>query len=222
MTRVLQIRRGTTTQHENFTGMPGEITFDTDARTLRVHDGVTLGGFALARADAITSGGTTGGGGTDNVVPDTGNGDNTETGGTGSDTSHECTFDINSVTDDVWAPIVARNIPPLFTILERTLTRPPSATTKMEYIFETDETPMFVRAFLVCKTPESGYAIGDETTAFGIGTYAVPPINTYRDDSGLHVVMGVGNQNLWVVHKTTGVAADITPANWRVLFRLYC
>ena len=62
MAKVLQIRRGTTAQNDNFTGMTGEITFDTDAKTLRVHDGQTLGGFALARADATSGGGTTGGG----------------------------------------------------------------------------------------------------------------------------------------------------------------
>lgn len=50
MARVLQIRRGNASQNDNFTGMVGEITMDTDAKTLRVHDGETLGGFALARA----------------------------------------------------------------------------------------------------------------------------------------------------------------------------
>ena len=53
MSRVLQIRRGTTAQNDNFTGMSGEITYDTDAKTIRVHDGQTLGGVALARADEI-------------------------------------------------------------------------------------------------------------------------------------------------------------------------
>ncbi len=52
MTRVLQLRRGTGAQNDNFTGLSGEVTFDSDACTLRVHDGQTLGGFALARADA--------------------------------------------------------------------------------------------------------------------------------------------------------------------------
>ena len=55
MTRILQIRRGTATQNDNFTGMAGEITMDTTNKTLRVHDGSTQGGFALARADAIPS-----------------------------------------------------------------------------------------------------------------------------------------------------------------------
>lgn len=59
MTRVLQLRRGTTAQNDGFTGMPGEITMDIDAKTLRVHDGETLGGFALQRADdAATNAGT--------------------------------------------------------------------------------------------------------------------------------------------------------------------
>lgn len=53
MTRVLQIRRGTSTQNDNFTGLNGEITFDTTNKTVRVHDGETLGGIALARHDEI-------------------------------------------------------------------------------------------------------------------------------------------------------------------------
>ena len=53
MSRVLQIRRGTTAENDNFTGLSGEITYDTTAKTLRVHDGATLGGVALARADQI-------------------------------------------------------------------------------------------------------------------------------------------------------------------------
>ena len=53
MSRVLQIRRGTTAENNNFTGLAGEITYDTEVKTIRVHDGTTLGGIALARADAI-------------------------------------------------------------------------------------------------------------------------------------------------------------------------
>ncbi len=53
MTRVLQLRRGTTANNDAFTGMPGEITMDTDAKTLRIHDGETLGGFEIARRDDI-------------------------------------------------------------------------------------------------------------------------------------------------------------------------
>ncbi|MBQ8041879.1 MAG: hypothetical protein IJ273_00955, partial [Alphaproteobacteria bacterium] len=53
MSRQIQFRRGTATEHENFTGAVGEITVDTTNNTLRVHDGSTLGGTSLARADAV-------------------------------------------------------------------------------------------------------------------------------------------------------------------------
>lgn len=53
MSRQIQLRRGTATQNNNFTGAEGEVTFDTDAKTLRVHDGQTLGGIALAKHSDI-------------------------------------------------------------------------------------------------------------------------------------------------------------------------
>lgn len=68
MARVLQIRRGTTSQNDNFTGLVGEITFDTEAKTIRVHDGQTLGGFPLARNDQGSS--STGGNFDITSVPD--------------------------------------------------------------------------------------------------------------------------------------------------------
>ncbi len=53
MSRVIQIRRGTATQHSGFTGAIGEITMDTTNKTLCVHDGETVGGTPLARADEL-------------------------------------------------------------------------------------------------------------------------------------------------------------------------
>lgn len=53
MARQIQLRRGTAAQHENFTGADGEVTVDTTNHTLRVHDGQTVGGTALMRADAM-------------------------------------------------------------------------------------------------------------------------------------------------------------------------
>lgn len=49
MARQIQLRRGTSAQHNSFTGAPGEVTVDTDQNTLRVHDGVTPGGTILAK-----------------------------------------------------------------------------------------------------------------------------------------------------------------------------
>ena len=44
----LQLRSGTTTQHSTFIGAVGEVTVDTTNKTLRVHDGSTVGGTRLA------------------------------------------------------------------------------------------------------------------------------------------------------------------------------
>ena len=53
MSRQIQIRRGTATEHENFTGAIGEITMDTTNKTLRVHDGETAGGTVLAKSSQL-------------------------------------------------------------------------------------------------------------------------------------------------------------------------
>lgn len=55
MARQVQVRRGTTSDHESFTGAPGEITVDTDKNTVVVHDGTTVGGFPLALESAATN-----------------------------------------------------------------------------------------------------------------------------------------------------------------------
>ena len=44
----IQLRQGTSTEHNTFTGAVGEVTVDTTNKTLRVHDGSTVGGTRLA------------------------------------------------------------------------------------------------------------------------------------------------------------------------------
>ncbi len=51
MPTIVQFRRGTQTQNNNFLGSSGELSIDTSANSLRVHDGVQTGGYELARAD---------------------------------------------------------------------------------------------------------------------------------------------------------------------------
>jgi len=46
MATQVQLRRGTTTQNNAFTGAVGELSVDTDVYTLRIHDGNTAGGAA--------------------------------------------------------------------------------------------------------------------------------------------------------------------------------
>ena len=55
MATILQLRRGTSTQHASFTGAVGEVTVDTTKGTLVVHDGSTQGGSPLATESYVTS-----------------------------------------------------------------------------------------------------------------------------------------------------------------------
>ena len=51
----IQLRQGTTTEHNTFTGAVGEVTVDTTNKTLRVHDGSTVGGTVLAKVSEVPS-----------------------------------------------------------------------------------------------------------------------------------------------------------------------
>lgn len=53
MSKRVQLRRGTATQHNTFTGADGEVTVDTTNKTLKVHDGATVGGTALAKVSQL-------------------------------------------------------------------------------------------------------------------------------------------------------------------------
>jgi hypothetical protein len=51
----LQLRRGNTTQITAFTGAIGEATYDTERKTIVVHDGSTVGGSVLAKASDLSA-----------------------------------------------------------------------------------------------------------------------------------------------------------------------
>lgn len=55
MSRQIQIRRGTAAENNSFTGAIGEITMDTTNKTLRIHDGETTGGIALAKQSEVSN-----------------------------------------------------------------------------------------------------------------------------------------------------------------------
>jgi len=48
MAKRVQLRRGTTTEHNSFIGAVGEVTVDTTKDVPVVHDGVTVGGHPVA------------------------------------------------------------------------------------------------------------------------------------------------------------------------------
>jgi hypothetical protein len=51
MPTQVQLRRGTSAQNNSFTGASGELSVDTDNYSIRVHDGATAGGYAVAKRD---------------------------------------------------------------------------------------------------------------------------------------------------------------------------
>ena len=53
MSTVIQNRGGTTIEHSTFVGADREVTVDTTKKTLVVHDGVTPGGYTLAKASDV-------------------------------------------------------------------------------------------------------------------------------------------------------------------------
>lgn len=54
VTKVL-FKRGNTAQNATYTGINGEITVDTQAKTLRIHDGVTAGGNVIIAGGVVGS-----------------------------------------------------------------------------------------------------------------------------------------------------------------------
>ena len=193
MARILQIRRGTTVQNDNFTGMAGELSFDTDTKTLRVHDGEKLGGYTLARVpDPATI--------ADNFniadVPDSFwtalfERFATAQGGTGL-----------TIQESELTPILPN---PVFT-----------------YTMARQITAQFVQIVLICQSDDAGYRAGDVCTAFGVGTNGMPMTNTYTDNEGLHITVFSGNGNYWVPNKTTAAHTDIDTSKWRIKLRVYC
>jgi len=51
MATQVQFRRGTTAQNNSFTGAVGELSIDTEVKSIRIHDGSTAGGFGVAKSD---------------------------------------------------------------------------------------------------------------------------------------------------------------------------
>ncbi len=192
MTRILQIRRGTTAQNNNFTGMSGEMSFDTDTNTLRIHDGQKLGGYEIAKKDEINS-----------------------NNGTGSD------FSIESVNAEFWQELFntygeADN---LNTISSELI--PVANASHINYGFDTDKMPKFARVQLICQTPNAGYSIGDAVDAYGIGSRTNPNPNVFISNGFVSARLLVGEENFWVSDKTTGISTNIINENWALKFTLY-
>jgi len=200
MSKILQIRRGTAAQGNNFTGLAGEITMDTTTKTIHIHDGTTLGGFALARADLSNVSGIVG-----------------EPGGE--------EFNIESVPTIFWENLFTTYNLRAEYFLESSLCTIASAS-YFEYIFDsveigTDLSAAHADCILVCQTPDAGFAIGEIAHAFGIGSRTNPCPNLFLDANGLRARLPVASETFWVSHKTTSATTNITNANWKIKFRIW-
>ncbi|MDR1361183.1 MAG: hypothetical protein LBJ18_02640, partial [Rickettsiales bacterium] len=132
MTRIIQIKRGNAAQNNNFIGAAGEITMDTDAKTVRIHDGETLGGIPLARADLS------------NV--------NTESIG-----NCDSAFDIAAVPTDFWDVLFAAHGAAGGGLLAESALAPVVATGVLEYVFAGITAQKQADIVLVCQASDAGY-----------------------------------------------------------------
>lgn len=191
MTRILQIRRGTSAQNDNFTGLSGEITMDTTNKTLRIHDGETLGGFALARQDDL-----------DDIVAE------------GFDIDSVSEEFWENLFETYGGSGVQSESAALISLID-------GVAYFDCYFEDLTELPLYATASLVCQSDDAGYTAGESTTAFGIGDYTSPLIYTYLGDYIVHARLFAGSQSFWLPHKTTGEKTVITTNKWKLKISVY-
>lgn len=196
MTKILQIRRGTTAQNDEFTGMPGELTFDTDTKILRVHDGKTLGGILLARRDQTSE----------------------------SNPTEQNQFDINSVPDEFWQNIVNRFKGEQINIDVSDSVPLGNIATVIQYNHHSQTPVKFATVQLVCQKNDAGYTSGNVVGEFGIGarTNPLPNIaNALDNPNESYLQLNVGGETFWVLHNLTGVKTSINKDCWNIQFTIW-
>lgn len=105
-----------------------------------------------------------------------------------------------------------------YTSPEQTITAAGSLT----LTHELGTTPKFLQRYLICKTAEHGYSIGDmvdvsgtQDQSLGYGVSIVP------DATNLGCRFGANASTFFVLNKTTGAPTGITNANWRLIVRAW-
>jgi hypothetical protein len=84
--------------------------------------------------------------------------------------------------------------------------------------------PKIVTAYLVCQTGENGYSIGDELFV-NVGsdeTYSLGHGFAFtRSSTNLEVRFGSDANVFAMPNKTTGTRANLTNANWKIVFQAF-
>ena len=204
MSKIFQIKRGTSAQTKTYTGRAGEITMDTDAATIRLHNGAMPGGVAIARADLSNVDFST-------LFPA---GEN---------------FDINAVPTEFWTNLFEQNNIRPKTFIKtggvnllvcdddvRLLLGFPGTWPSIDMNqFATD-------SILVCKNAEAGYDANDVVHEFGLGAGPMPKHVVIQDKYGsLDIVVRVPLGEFWVFHKSAGAKTNINKANWQLILRAW-
>lgn len=86
-------------------------------------------------------------------------------------------------------------------------------------------TPKIIQAYLVCKTAEKGYSMGDETPCT-ISAESLAASDSYGvaityDTTNIYVRFGSIANVFTINDKTTGSGSAIAIANWKVIFRAW-
>ncbi|GHT57557.1 hypothetical protein FACS18945_2180 [Bacteroidia bacterium] len=206
MSKSIQIRRGSAAEHSSFTGLLGEITYNNTSKTMHVHDGATVGGFALARADMS------------NISADT------IQAIVGSANTDITPFLPTDWAENIWNALFDEyNLARKNFAISAECTIAPSPF--IDYTFDTltDVDPMTITAdcILICLGNDAGYDAGDIVGTFGVGNIFAPKPNLSSTEQGLHTRLPVGGEQFFVLHKTTGIATPISNAKWKVKFRVW-
>lgn len=209
MTRAVQIRRGDAADHDNFTGMPGELTFNTETNELYVHDGTTLGGFAMAKTDLS----------------------NVSTGALQSAVAStiqilgfDNAIDPNQTPSTVWNSLFDE-----YNLARKNFgisgNNNIATVAYLEYTFDSiqgaDPVSAAADCVLVCQSAEAGYEFGDIVNTFGIGSRFCPKPNLFSDFNGLNARLLIGGEAFWVLHKTTAIQTAISSAKWKIRYRVW-
>lgn len=82
--------------------------------------------------------------------------------------------------------------------------------------------PKLLRVVLKCTTAEAGYAVNDEVEHFLLNpATADRGVSLVPNATTIVVRYGAAAATFTVLNKTTGVAAAITNANWRMIVRAF-
>lgn len=88
------------------------------------------------------------------------------------------------------------------------------------------EEPTLIQPYLICKTAEGGYSIGDKyifTGAYQVATASTVSFGAsfVPDSTNINVRYGTFANIFSINNKTTGNTFNITPANWRLVIRAW-